>query len=183
MENENANDDNEGMSTGKKVIAGAAIGVAVPAAVGVAKKLIGNDDDEQGADSGQSDSSQESGSKSGQSRSQGRSGTSATKRGSSSTSKRRSSSTSKRGSTSTSKRGSTSTSKRASGSGSSRSRSGSASRSRAKSSSSTQRSGSSSGGGSTRTKEQLYNQAKRLKIEGRSSMTKSQLERAISRAR
>ena len=33
-----------------------------------------------------------------------------------------------------------------------------------------------------RTKEQLYNQAKRLKIPGRSSMTKQQLERAISRA-
>jgi hypothetical protein len=30
---------------------------------------------------------------------------------------------------------------------------------------------------------QLYNQAKRLKIEGRSSMTKAQLERAISRRR
>ena len=33
------------------------------------------------------------------------------------------------------------------------------------------------------TKEQLYNQAKRLGIEGRSSMTKAQLERAISRKR
>ena len=33
-----------------------------------------------------------------------------------------------------------------------------------------------------RTKEQLYNQAKRLKIPGRSSMSKQQLERAISRA-
>ena len=40
--------------------------------------------------------------------------------------------------------------------------------------------GSSASGGSGRTKEQLYNQAKRLKIEGRSSMTKAQLERAIS---
>jgi hypothetical protein len=38
-------------------------------------------------------------------------------------------------------------------------------------------------GGGNRTKEQLYNQAKRLKIEGRSTMTKAQLERAISRAR
>lgn len=33
------------------------------------------------------------------------------------------------------------------------------------------------------TKEQLYEEAKRLKIEGRSSMTKEELERAISRAR
>ena len=33
------------------------------------------------------------------------------------------------------------------------------------------------------TKEQLYNQAKRLNIKGRSSMTKAQLEQALSRAR
>src|ERR687887_1069044 len=37
--------EKEGMSTGKKVAAGAAIGVAVPTAVGVAKKLLGNGDD------------------------------------------------------------------------------------------------------------------------------------------
>ena len=37
--------DEEGMTTGKKVVAGAALGVAIPAAVGVAKKLIGNDDE------------------------------------------------------------------------------------------------------------------------------------------
>ena len=41
----------------------------------------------------------------------------------------------------------------------------------------------SSSGGTNRTKEQLYNQAKRLGIEGRSSMTKQQLERAIARTR
>lgn len=35
------------------------------------------------------------------------------------------------------------------------------------------------GGG--RTKEQLYNEAKRLGIEGRSSMNKEQLQRAVSR--
>ena len=34
-----------------------------------------------------------------------------------------------------------------------------------------------------RTKEQLYNQAKRLNIEGRSKMTKAQLHRAIGRQR
>jgi hypothetical protein len=59
----------------------------------------------------------------------------------------------------------------------------------ARRSGSTQRKGRASSGsssssasrGSGRTKEQLYNQAKRLKIEGRSSMTKAQLERAISR--
>ena len=48
------------------------------------------------------------------------------------------------------------------------------------------RSSSSRGGGSSsrsggRTKEQLYNEAKRLGIEGRSSMNKEQLQRAVSR--
>jgi uncharacterized protein YjbJ (UPF0337 family) len=36
---------------------------------------------------------------------------------------------------------------------------------------------------STPTREQLYRQATRLKIEGRSSMTKAQLERAVKRAK
>src|SRR5919204_4068780 len=40
--------EDEGMSTGKKVAAGAALGVAVPAAVGVAKKLLGNGGDDAG---------------------------------------------------------------------------------------------------------------------------------------
>jgi hypothetical protein len=35
--------------------------------------------------------------------------------------------------------------------------------------------------GETRTKEQLYSQAKRLKIHGRSKMSKPQLQRAIDR--
>lgn len=35
---------------------------------------------------------------------------------------------------------------------------------------------------SDRTKDELYDEAKRLNIEGRSSMTKQQLERAIARA-
>jgi hypothetical protein len=54
-------------------------------------------------------------------------------------------------------------------SSSSRGRSGSSSRSR---------SGSSNGG---KTREQLYQQAKRLGIEGRSKMNKQQLQRAVSR--
>jgi hypothetical protein len=95
--------ENEGMSTRKKVVTGAAIGVAVPAAVGVAKKLLGNGDEEPEG----------------------------TKRSSNS-------------------------------SGGSRG---------------------SSGDSGNRTKEQLYKQAKRLNIEGRSNMTKEQLARAISRAR
>jgi hypothetical protein len=103
--------EKEGMSTGKKVAAGAAIGVAVPTAVGVAKKLLGNGDD----------GDERQGRSAGRSRRATTRSTSSTRRGASS---------------------------RAKG----------------------------------RTKEQLYNQAKRLKIEGRSSMTKAQLERAISRA-
>src|SRR2546423_14165130 len=38
-------------------------------------------------------------------------------------------------------------------------------------------------GKAERTKEQLYREAKRLKVEGRSRMTKAQLERALARAR
>ena len=47
-------------------------------------------------------------------------------------------------------------------------------------SSSSRGSGSSSRGGG-RTKEQLYNEAKRLGIDGRSRMNKEQLQRAVSR--
>ena len=44
-EDENQSGD-EGLSTPQKVVAGAALGVAIPAAVGVAKKLLGDNDDE-----------------------------------------------------------------------------------------------------------------------------------------
>jgi hypothetical protein len=53
--------------------------------------------------------------------------------------------------------------------------------SRSRSGSGSSRSSSSSNGG--RTKEQLYNEAKRLGIDGRSKMNKQQLERAVSRRR
>jgi hypothetical protein len=56
---------------------------------------------------------------------------------------------------------------------------GSSSRS-SSSSRSTSRSSSSNGGP---TKEQLYNEAKRLGIDGRSKMSKQQLQRAVSRRR
>jgi hypothetical protein len=161
--------DNEGLSTGKKVVAGAAIGVAVPAAVGVAKKLIGDrdDHDEGGGDAGRS---RQGGRSAARSSSSGRSRSSGTKK--------RTGSTAKSGSRRTTGSGSSS---RASGS---RSRPGtSRSRSTRSTSSSRGRSSGSSGGGTNRTKEQLYNQAKRLGIEGRSTMTKAQLERAINRAR
>ena len=50
-----------------------------------------------------------------------------------------------------------------------------------KGSSSRSRSSSSSSGNGGQTKEQLYQQAKRLGISGRSKMSKQQLQRAVSR--
>ena len=156
----NNDNENEGMSTGKKVVAGAAVGVAVPAAVGVAKKLLGNGEHDQQDRAGASGK-----------------GSPRTARKSASSDRSRSSQGPRRAN-SASKRSSGGSSGKTTRSGSSAGRS----RSRATGSSSG-RSGSSPAGGSNRTKEQLYNQAKRLKIEGRSTMTKAQLERAISRAR
>ena len=64
-------------------------------------------------------------------------------------------------------------------SGESRSSSPSSRRGRSASSRGGKRSGSGPGG---RTREQLYNDAKKLRIEGRSSMSKAQLERAVAGA-
>jgi hypothetical protein len=139
----------EGMSTTKKVVAGAAVGVAVPAAVGVAKKLM----DSSSGDDG--DTQQSAGR---------RQGTRSASRGTSNKSKSRGTSSKSRSASSSSRRRTSSTA---------------ASRSKRSSSSGSQ----SGGGGRTRTKEQLYATAKRLKIEGRSRMTKAQLERAVARAR
>ena len=138
----------EGMSTGKKVVAGAAIGVAVPAAVGVAKKLLGNGNDKQG--SVRSEATERA--KSGAARA---------------------------------KRTATSAAKPASktASGAARKGAGSAKRAGSKARSTARSAGGSTSRASGRTKEQLYQQAKRLDIEGRSSMTKAQLERAVSRKR
>jgi hypothetical protein len=141
MDTEN---ESEGMSTGKKVVAGAAVGVAVPAAVGVAKKLLSSGDDAQDEASGVAERSGKSGRKSASS--VGKKSSQAARHNSSSSKRTRSSANTGRKTS----RG---------------------------------RSSSSSSSGSNRTKDQLYNQAKRLKIEGRSTMTKAQLERAISRAR
>jgi len=116
---------NEGMSTSKKVIAGAAVGVALPAAVGAAKKLIGDDGDDKSKRSRRSP-----------------------------------------------RRSSTSRAKSASTRGRSL-KSRTATKSRAKKSSSSP----------SPTREQLYKMATRLKIAGRSNMSKSQLQRAVSRAR
>jgi hypothetical protein len=139
-EEDGVGEDEGGLSTPKKVVAGAALGVAVPAAVGVARKLLGGDDD----------ASSEPMSR-----------------------ERRSSGSSR-----------SSTSRRSS---SSRSRSKSATRPRAKAKTKTKttakRATSTARRTVNRTREQLYKQATRLKIEGRSSMNKAQLERAISRAK
>lgn len=124
-------DDGEGLSTGKKVIAGAALGVAVPAAVGVARKLMSDDGDDGDGDQ---------------------------KARRAASRPKRTPSTSSRSAQSKSKpaaKRSTGGSSRAAG----------------------------STGGRTKTREQLYRQATRLKIEGRSSMTKAQLERAVTRAK
>lgn len=146
------NETEEGMSTGKKVVAGAAIGVAVPAAVGVAKKLLSNGDERQE----QVRSRASAGVKSASNRARSAAGSSrktAASRGKKATS-------------------------------SARKTAGSAKRTAGRKARSTSRSASRSASrGSGRTKEQLYNQAKRLNIEGRSSMTKAQLEHAISRKR
>jgi hypothetical protein len=141
--------ENEGMSTKKKVAAGAALGVAVPAAVAVGKKILGGDDSNDDAQQAQTQASQGG---------------------------RRQSSSDKGGQRQSS-------SSRGSGRGRSSSKSGASTRSSARSrSSSTAKSTRSSGSArGERTKEQLYNQAKRLKIKGRSNMTKAQLQRAVAR--
>jgi hypothetical protein len=141
-EDDRSTDDGEGLSTGKKVIAGAALGVAVPAAVGVARKLMSDDGDRNG------DGDQKA---------------------------RRTASRPK----STRPTSSRSTSSRSTSSRSTQSKSKPAAK-RATAGSSR---AAGSTGGRTKTREQLYRQATRLKIEGRSSMTKAQLERAVTRAK
>jgi len=134
-EDDRSADDGEGLSTGKKVIAGAALGVAVPAAVGVARKLMSDDGDRDGDQKAPRTAS-------------------------------RPKSTRPTSSRSTSSRSTQSKSKPAA-------KRATAGSSRAAGST----------GGRTKTREQLYRQATRLKIEGRSSMTKAQLERAVTRAK
>ena len=135
-------EESDGLSTGKKMIAGAALGVAVPAAVGVARKLISDDGDDNGDQTG---SSRRTGS---------RSRTTGTSRA------------------------------RSTGSRSTASRSGGSRPAQSKSKSTTARSTrTGSASARTTTREQLYRQATRLKIDGRSRMSKAQLERAVARAK
>jgi hypothetical protein len=124
------------------MIAGAALGVAVPAAVGVARKLISDDGDDNGDQSGPSR------------RTGSRSRTTGTSRA------------------------------RSTGSRSTASRSGGSRPAQSKSKSTTARSTrTGSASARTTTREQLYRQATRLKIDGRSRMSKAQLERAVARAK
>jgi hypothetical protein len=113
----------EGLSTTTKIVAGTAIGVAVPAAVAAGRKLIGGGNGDQ-------------------------------------------------------QRPQKSTSPTSSRVQQASARSGSAKRSTA-----TAKTRAGSSRSKTPTREQLYKQATRLKIEGRSTMTKAQLERAVARAK
>jgi hypothetical protein len=136
-DDEGVGEDEGGLSTPKKVVAGAALGVAVPAAVGVARKLLSSDDD---ASSEPMSRERRSSSSRSRSRSTSRPKAKAKAKTKTKTATSRSRSTAKRA---------TSTARRT----------------------------------VNRTREQLYKQATRLKIEGRSSMNKTQLERAIARAK
>ena len=138
-DDEGVGEDEGGLSTPKKVVAGAALGVAVPAAVGVARKLLSSDDD----------ASSEPMSRE----------------------RRSSSSRSRSKSTSRPKAKAKTKTKAKAKAATSRSRS------------TTKRATSTARRTVSRTREQLYKQATRLKIEGRSSMNKTQLERAITRAK
>ena len=142
--------EQEGMSTTKKVAAGAAAGIAIPAAVGVARKLLGDEGDDSGDEEGGASA-----------RSGGQRSRSASQRSRSASSRSR---------------------PKTSSGGRSRAASKSSQSGRSRASGSASSSGSSRSG-SGRTKEQLYATAKRLKIEGRSKMSKAQLERAVERAR
>ena len=169
-------DASEGMSTTKKVVAGAAaVGVAVPAAIAVGKKLMGSGSDDEKGDEGQAD--QQEGKQSGQRGQQGGRQSGRTEAAAVAPSRRAHARARDRAPGRASRRAS-------------RARPGPRSSSSGAKSGSRSRSGSelglqlrSSGSGRQRTKEQLYATAKRLKIEGRSKMTKAQLERAVARAR
>jgi hypothetical protein len=198
--NDESNEQDEG-GLKKKVATGVAVGLATTAAAGVAKKLLSGGDDEngdvqetaenQGRQAGSSGGRTAQGAQSGatrQARSTAGSTRRTTKAGSGSAKKRSSQagSSAKKASSqarSTAKKSSSQTRSTAK-------KSSSQARSAAKKSSTQARStakATTRSAGSTasrdRTKEQLYNQAKRLKIDGRSNMTKAQLERAIARAK
>ena len=146
----------------KKVATGVAVGLATTAAAGVAKKLMGNGDDDQ---------SENVESRGREATSQGRRTAESAGSRASSTTKRTAGSTSARAKSDTQ-----SARKRAS-------QARSTARKRTSQARSTARSKARTASSRTReqTKEQLYAQAKRLNIQGRSNMTKAQLQRAVAR--
>ena len=153
----------EGMSTRKKLAAGAALGVAVPTVVGVAKKLM----------SSTGDTAEDA----------GRATAGGAKRAAEKASSTASSAASRTGGTA--KRAASGAKRTASGAGRTASKSASTS---ARSTSSrtkqtTSRARRSASSATEKTKEQLYDEAKRLGVEGRSTMTKTQLKRAVARKR
>jgi hypothetical protein len=126
-ERKHEDSNKEGLPSTAKVVAGAALGLAVPAAVGAARKLISADDDSERSEDAAASSrvAKQSG-------------------GTRTSSPRKAATRPKTGAAT-------------------RRKTGTASR-------------------RVRTKEQLYRQATRLKIDGRSQMTKAELERAVGRA-
>lgn len=187
----------EGISKPAKVAAGAALGVAIPVVVGAARKLIGGDSDDSESERGgepEQTGSEDKRERRGRSTSPARG--SGARRGTSKTSgKKRAAKSS--GKTTTQSKSRTSTSKSAgrrkktSATGARRKKT-SATGARRKKTSATAGRGTNRGSstsrrssGSTRepTREQLYRQATRLKVEGRSRMSKAQLQRAVERAK
>src|SRR5215210_7417986 len=176
----------DGLSTPQKVVTGAALGVAIPAAVGIAKKLLKGqggsdeaaDDDSEGPEaSGEEDSiSRASTTARGTLGSESKAAGSGRGLETSGNSEAKSAGSKAKSAGSKTKSG-------ASKAQSSRSKtrtSGSKAKTsadRAKSSAAGSRSG------RDQTLEQLYRQARRLKIEGRSTMNKEQLARAVERTR
>jgi hypothetical protein len=146
----------EGTSLKKRLAVGVAAGVATTAAAGVAKKLMANDGDDQSAGRGTTDVSEGG--------SQPRSAATSGKRTGSARSRSRT------------------TARSSSGSGRSSAAKPKPS-ARAKRPASRAKSATGGARRQEKTKEQLYRQAQRLKIEGRSKMTKQQLQRAVDRAR
>ena len=146
--------EEQGSSMKKKIVTGVAAGLATAATAGIAKKL---------AENGDSGGEQDSG---GSTKTQRRSTRPASR-------PRRTSSTSR----------SSSSRSRPSSSRGSRSRSQTRTTKSRTTKRSTARSTNTRSSGATKTKEQLYQRAKRLNIPGRSRMTKTQLARAIARKR
>lgn len=187
----------EGISKPAKVAAGAALGVAIPVVVGAARKLIGGDSDDSESERGgepEQTGSEDRRERRGRSTSPARG--SGGRRGTSKTSGKKRAAKSSGKTTQSKSRTSTSKSagrrKKTSATGARRKKTSATGAPRRKKTSATAGRGTNRGSstsrrssGSTRepTREQLYRQATRLKVEGRSRMSKAQLQRAVERAK